>query len=157
MIESLKKEILLAFEAASIAQLYLLEQRVLDSEDEVLIQGFYANILELALDGLTNTLQSAKHLQMEDVESFALLRALYEYAIEHYSANAFDDSAALFEILAGLSNDERFTHAMKVHQKAALNKMPFDDFIEKVGDLDAVSRRMTFYIGEFKAHDLLNH
>ena len=88
-------------------------------------------------------------MQMADVTDFATLRALYEYAVEHYSAGKASDAAALFEILAGLSEDARFAAAMKRHQLCAERIPDFDMFLETAADLDATQQNGTFYISAF--------
>jgi hypothetical protein len=98
-------------------------------------------------------------MDMSDVQDFATLRALYEYAIEHYSAGQFNDAAALFEVLSGLSNDTKFSNAMKLHWGAATQKLPFDDFLEKIANIEATQKAGTFYISEFskEAQELLDN
>ncbi|HHH72632.1 MAG TPA: hypothetical protein ENL04_02250 [Sulfuricurvum sp.] len=117
--------------------------------DEQTLIAYYANILELALENLTDTLESGRRMDMSDVKDFATLRALYEYAIEHYSAGKATDAAALFEILAGLSDDERFSSAMQQHRRWAENESDFEIFLETAADLDATQRNGTFYISAF--------
>ena len=120
--EALKEKILKAQEAADIAGLYVLENEANELFDEQTLVAYYANILELALENLTDALGSARKMDMTDVRDFATLRALYEYAIEHYSAGKASDAAALFEILAGLSNDEGFSNARGQHARVGLDE-----------------------------------
>jgi len=158
-IEDLKAKVLKAQQESDIASLYVLEQEAHDIFDEETLHGFYANILDLALERLTDTLQSHRTMDMNEVQDFATLRALYEYAIEHYSAGKTQDASALFEVLGGLSNDNKFSNAMKIHQKASLQDISFDDFIENTADIDATQNNATFYISCFKekAQDLLHN
>jgi hypothetical protein len=127
-----------------------LEQEAHDTFNEETLQGFYANILDLALERLTETLEAHRAMDMNEVQDFATLRALYEYAIEHYSASEYNDAAALFEVLSGLSNDEKFSAALKLHWIAAQEKISLDDFIDRIADVDATQRIGTFYISEFQ-------
>ena len=147
--EALKAKILKAQENADIAGLYVLEQEAGELFDEQTLLAYYANILDLALENLTDALGSARRMQMADVTDFATLRALYEYAVEHYSAGKASDAAALFEILAGLSEDARFAAAMKRHQLCAERIPDFDMFLETAADLDATQQNGTFYISAF--------
>ena len=48
---------------------------------------------------MTNALENLERLDMSEDQDFATLRALYEYAIEHYSAGSAHDASALFEII----------------------------------------------------------
>jgi len=148
--QELKEKVLKAQQDADIASLYVLEQQAHDTFDEATLQGFYANILDLALEKLTQTLQEHRAMDMNEVQDFATLRALYEYAIEHYSAGKTQDAAALFEVLSGLSNNEKFSQSLKLHWMAAQEKISFDDFLEKIADIDTTQRAGTFYISEFK-------
>lgn len=146
-----------AKEAQDIASMYVLEHQVSELLDEDLTQEFYSTILEIALDRLTDLLESHRQMDLGSVEDFATTRALYEYAIEHYSAGEFSDAAALFEMLSGITNDEKFSLSLKIHTFCAQEKMNFDDFLSKIADLDATQTNKTFYISAFvkKAEELL--
>jgi hypothetical protein len=157
--EALKEKILEAQKAADIASLYVLEKEAHELFDEETLHGYYANILDLALEKLTDTLEAHRTMDMSDVQDFATLRALYEYAMEHYSVGKASDAAALFEVLSGLSNDTKFCDAMKLHQGAALENLSLDDFLEKIADLQATQEAGTFYVSKFtkKAQELLDN
>jgi hypothetical protein len=157
-VENLKAEILKAQQDGDIASLYVLEQQAHDTLDEETIHGFYANILDLALERLTDTLESHRVMDMNEVQDFATIRALYEYAIEHYSAGKLSDASALFEVLSGLSNDKKFSLALKFHWIASKENLSLDDFLSKIADIDATQNAGTFYISCFKeeAQKLLN-
>ena len=158
-IEELKAKILEAQKNSDIASLYVLESDAHENLDEETLQGFYANILDLALENLTNTLESARKMDMNEVQDFATLRALYEYAIEHYSAGDIADASALFEVLSGLSNDSKFSDALKLHTEASKANITLDDFIDTIADVEATQNAGTFYISEFtqKAQKLLDN
>lgn len=147
--ETLRAKILKAQEAGDIAALYVLEREASELFDEETLIAYYANILDLALENLTEVLGKARRMKMEEVQDFATLRALYEYAIEHYSAGKRTDAAALFEILAGLTDDERFCLAMKRHQRCAERLPDFQHFIDEAADLEGTQRNGTFYISAF--------
>ena len=158
-IEAFKEKILKAQQEADIASLYVMEQEAHELLDEEMLHGFYANILDLALERLTEILEAHEQFDVTKVQDFATLRALYEYAIEHYSAQKSDDAAALFEILSGLSNDTQFSDAMKIHQAAASSALTFDQFLENIADLEVTQHNKTFYISAFakEAHNLLQN
>jgi hypothetical protein len=157
-VEDLKAEVLKAQENADIALLYILEQEAHEVFDEDTLHGFYANILDLALEKLTDTLESHRKMDMSEVQDFATTRALYEYAIEHYSAGDIKDASALFEVLSGLTNDEAFSSALKLHWIASAEGIELEDFLENIADLEATQEAGTFYISVFskKAQDLLS-
>lgn len=157
--KELKQEVLKAQENSDIALLYVLEERAHSTFDEETLQDFYTNILDMALERLTDTLESNRVMDMNEVQDFATLRALYEYAMEHYSAGQIADASALFEVLSGLSNDTKFTDALKFHWIASKENINLDDFISNIADVQATQASATFYISCFtkKAQDLLNN
>jgi hypothetical protein len=146
----LKEKIFQAQSEGDIASLYVLESQAHETFDEDTLMAYYANILDLALERLTNALESLEKLDMNEVQDFATLRALYEYAIEHYSAGSTSDASALFEVLGGISNDEPFSEAMKIHRAACDTQIPFDDFIDDYVDMVATQNGGKFYISTFK-------
>jgi hypothetical protein len=147
--DELKAKIHKAQSEGDIASLYVLEAQAHELFDDETLMAYYANILDLALERLTNALENLDRLDMNEVQDFATLRALYEYAIEHYSAGSATDASALFEVIGGLSEDEAFNEAMKIHRSACDAKIPFDTFIEEYVDMDAVQEGGKFYIGVF--------
>ena len=153
----LKKRVLTAQENGDIASLYVMEQEAYDNFDEDTLHGFYANILDLALEKLTDTLESHRAMDMNEVQDFATVRALYEYAIEHYSAKQNADASALFEVLSGITNDENFSSALKIHWVASVENISLDDFLENIADIDGTQKAESFYISSFtdKAEKLL--
>jgi len=150
MSEKLKEKIYQAQSEGDIASLYVLESEAHEKFDDDTLMAYYANILDLALERLTNALENLEKLDMTQVQDFATLRALYEYAIEHYSAGSVHDASALFEVLGGISNDEEFSEAMKVHRGACDAQIPFDDFIDQYVDMNATQEGGKFYISYFK-------
>lgn len=148
--KELKDKIFQAQSEGDIASLYVLEAQAHESFDEDTLMAYYANILDLALERLTNTLENMEKLDMNEVQDFATLRALYEYAIEHYSAGSATDASALFEVLGGISNDEAFSEAMSVHRTGCDAQIPFDDFIDEYVDMMATQNGGKFYISFFK-------
>lgn len=147
--EDLKKKILEAQKESDIAALYVLENQAHQLFDEETLHAYYANILDLALEKLTDTLEAHRTMDMNEVQDFATLRALYEYAMEHYSVGKNNDAAALFEVLSGLSNDKKFSDAMKLHQGAASENLSLDDFLDKIANLQETEEAGTFYVSRF--------
>ncbi len=157
-VKELKAKVLKAQENSDIASMYILQEEALEIFDEDTVSGFYANILDLALENLTNTLESCKSLEMDRVQDFATLRALYEYAMEHYHAKAYKDASALFEVLGGITKDENFSLALSYHKLASQNCISLDDFMSKYADIEETQKNKTFYISCFtnKVQELLN-
>jgi len=158
-IEELKEKVLKAQSENDIASLYVLERSAQELLDEETLHGFYANILDLALERLTDTLESHRKMNLGEVQDFATVRALYEYAMEHYSTGESTDAAALFEVLSGITDDDKFSTAVKLHWIAASEKLALDDFLEKIADLNATQSNGTFYISSFtkEAQSLLDN
>ena len=157
--QELKDKVLEAQKNSDIASLYVLEQEAHETFDEETLQAFYANILDMALEKLTNTLESHKKMDMSDVQDFATTRALYEYAMEHYSAGQVKDASALFEVLSGMTNDDKFSWALKLHWLASAENIVLDDFLAKLADIEATQANGTFYISAFtkEAQNLLDN
>jgi len=158
-VEELKAKVLEAQKNTDIASLYVLEQLAHDTFDEDTLHGFYANILDLALEKLTDVLESHRKMDINEVQDFATLRALYEYAIEHYAQGDVKDASALFEVLSGLSNDTAFSSALKLHWIASAEGIVLDDFLENIADIEATQNAGTFYVSKFtkKAQELLEN
>jgi hypothetical protein len=158
-VEELKAKVLEAQSKNDIAALYVLESEAHETFDEETLHGFYANILDLALEKLTTTLESHKKLDMDEVQDFATSRALYEYAMEHYSAGAIKDAAALFEVLSGMTTDDKFSWSLKLHWHAADQGITLDHFMDKMADIQTTQTNATFYISGFKkeAQELLDN
>jgi len=157
-IDELKAKVLEAQKNSDIAAMYVLQEEALATFDEETVSCFFANILDLALENLTNTLEACNTLDMDDVQDFATLRALYEYAMEHYHAGANKDASALFEVLAGVTKDEYFRISLKYHQKAASEGISLDKFMNEYADIEKTQTYKTFYISCFtkKAQELLD-
>ena len=149
-IDELKTKVLEAQQRSDIAALYVLEQEAHDTFDEDTLHGFYANILDLALEKLTETLESHRKMDLSEVQDFATTRALYEYAMEHYSAGAVKDASALFEVLSGMTNDDKFSWALKLHWLATEEGMSLDNFMQNMADIETTQSNGTFYISGFK-------
>lgn len=147
--QELKERVLKAQSEGDIASLYVLEHSAEEIFDEESLNSFYANILDLALERLTDILESHRKMDLSEVQDFATARALYEYAMEHYSAGETSDAAALFEVLSGISSDEKFSLALKFHSVAASEKLSLDNFLYKIADLEATETNRTFYISGF--------
>ena len=158
-VDELKTKVLKAQENSDIASLYVLEQEAHELLDEETLQGFYANILDLALEKLTDTLESHRKMDMREVQDFATTRALYEYAMEHYSAGQIKDASALFEVLSGMTNDDKFSWSLKLHWLASAENITLDDFMGSMADIEVTQANKTFYISGFtkKAQILLDN
>ena len=149
-VQALKAKVLKAQEKSDLAALYVLQEEAHDLFDEETLSAFFANILDLALENLTDTLESCRKFDANDVQDFATLRALYEYAMEHYHAGAIKDASALFEVLSGITDDEAFCIALKYHHKATEAGISLDRFLDEYADMEQTQFNNTFYISSFR-------
>jgi len=144
-----------AVHTGDIKALYeLVETHHEDLNDDIEI-GLYGNILELALELLTNALETKDKLSLVNEQEKYTLRALYEYAISHYSSKHYFDAKALFEVLVGVAKEEKFIKSMEIHAAAAANEIEIDDFLDNICIVN--DKLDDFYIKEFSkaAQDLL--
>ena len=111
-------------------------------------QGLYGNILELSLELLTNALETKSKLSLKDESQSYTLRALYEYAISHYSSGRYEEAKALFEVLEGTAEEEEFIDAMKIHAAASALHINIDSFIDEY--CEVFETLDDFYIKKFK-------
>lgn len=144
-----------AIHYGDIKALYALLEAHHSEITEEMEQALYANILELALELLTNALESKAKLSLQNEAGRYTLRALYEYAISHYSSQRFEEAKALFEVLEGTSEEEIFIDSMRIHAAAAQQHIDIDTFIDEYCEID--ERLDDFYITAFKnkAQELL--
>lgn len=124
----------------------LLENHHGELTDEI-EQGLYGNILDLSLEMLTDTLEAKSKLSLEDESHYYTLRALYEYSISHYSSKKYLEAKALFEVLAEVAKEKKFSDAMKIHEAAAYLNIHIDEFIDKYCVVN--DKLEDFYIKEF--------
>jgi len=145
-----------AVHCGDIKALYELVETYHNELNEEIEQGLYGNILELSLELLTNALETDTKLSLEDEQQKYTLRALYEYAVSHYSSKRFADAKALFEVLEGKAKERNFIESMKIHAAAAGLEIDIDDFLDKYCEVN--ERMDDFYIKEFKkkAQELLD-
>jgi hypothetical protein len=137
-----------AVHEGDIKALYELVENHHNELNDEIEQGLYGNILDLALELLTNTLETQAKLSLNEEQEKYTLRALYEYSISHYSAGQFNDAKALFEVLEGTSKEEEFQKSMKIHALACAQKITIDDFLDNYCE---VKEKMDdFYIKDFK-------
>jgi hypothetical protein len=135
--------------------LYELVENYNEELTDEIEQGLYGNILDLALESLTNKLETKDKLSLKQTQEYYVLRALYEYAISHYSDKKFEEAKALFEVLDSIAEEKEFKKAMQIHSLAANLHVEIDSFLDKYCLLK--DKMDDFYIKEFKkeAQELL--
>jgi hypothetical protein len=142
-LETLKNKKSEAISQKNIIKLY----EVLDNylflsrdEDQKTIDEIYSVILDKAIDNLTYKLESNQMFSFEDEEEHMTLRAIYEYAIEHYSSNSFSEARELFLMLSILTENNNFRGAMQIHAVATIKKLSFDDFLDQFVDIEQIKK-----------------
>lgn len=156
LLVQIREKCIEAVHHADIKALYDLVERYHSDLNDEIEQGIYGNILDLALELLTNALETQDKLSLENEQEKYTLRALYEYAISHYSAKRYNDAKALFEVLEGTSAEKEFIESMQIHAAAAALEIDIDSFIDKYCEVN--DKLDDFYIKVFKnkAHNLLD-
>ena len=142
-LQTLKEKETKAINTQDLIQLY----EVLDNylvlerkEDNKTINKIYTVILDKAIENLTQKLETNDFFSFEDEEEHLTLRAIYEYAIEHYSSNAFSDARELFLMLSVMTQNNAFKGAMQIHAIGTIKKMPFDNFLNEFVDIDKINK-----------------
>jgi len=107
-------------------------------KDESRVNNIYQNILEISLELFANKLESKEILNLDDEEELYTLRALYEYAINHYSNNDFKGASELFLMLSILTEDATLAFSMQLHAVCSAENIKFDDFVEKFIDIESL-------------------
>ena len=155
LLEQIRNRSIEAVHNGDIKALYELVQDYNDELDDSVEQAIYANILELALESLTDALESKSKLSLEDEKQKYTMRALYEYAVSHYTSEKFYEARALFEVLESVAKQDEFAKSMKIHAAAARKEIDIDSFLEDFCNLD--EKLDDFYVKEFKnkAQELL--
>ena len=106
--------------------------------DESRVNNIYQNILEIALELFASKLESKETLNLNDEEELYTLRALYEYAINHYSNNDFKGASELFLMLSILTDDATLIFSMQLHAISSAENIKFEDFVDRFIDLEAL-------------------
>jgi hypothetical protein len=142
-LDSLQKRETEALEEQNILKLYdvLDTYLLLEKGSDEQINRLYENILELALDKLSYKLQSRETCSLDNDEEHITLRAIYEYAIEHYSSGKLHEASELFLMLSILTENRTFIGAMQIHLVATLKNISFDDFLDEFVDIDMMDEQ----------------
>ena len=142
-LQTLKEKEIKAISTQDLIQLYdvLDNYLVLErKEDQKTINKIYTAILDKAIENLTQKLETNDFFSFEDEEEHLTLRAIYEYAIEHYSSNSFADARELFLMLSVMTKNNTFKGAMQIHTVATIKKMPFDNFLNEFVDIEQINK-----------------
>jgi len=128
-----------AFKSEQLTNLY----EVLDilsgtDSNEERINKIYQSILEIALEHLANKLEAKETFKLEDENELYTLRALYEYAINHYSNNDYKGASELFLMLSILTEEPSIKFTMQLHAVASAEHLKFEDFVDTYIDIETL-------------------
>jgi len=130
----------------------LLDALLLISEDEDKINDVFTFILKEAFDKLAEYLSQQRGFDMSNQEELFTARAIYEHAIERYSDNDKKGAKELFQVLHYMVDEENLKHSMMVHAVSVMRGNSFDEFIEKIADIDKYEEgdRLAYFLKSFK-------
>jgi hypothetical protein len=127
------------YELNSVARGYqLLDIRLAMQEDEEAINKLFAFIVGRSFDALAEYLTEGKPFDLSQPEEWAIARALYEYAIQHYSEGDTKNSKEVFLVLYHQIADPTVKEAMMVHACAVMAGDDFDTFIDTRVDMSGL-------------------
>lgn len=97
------------------------------------IDSVYENILQLAFEKVEQTLASQGTLDLQE-EGLYVARAIYEYAIEHWSNQNYNGAKGIFFILNSIINDETLNNSLVIHTISVHNQETLDSFYTKINN-----------------------
>ncbi|WP_457594246.1 hypothetical protein [Hydrogenimonas sp.] len=142
-----------AVKAKDVAGMYeVLDTAVMLDLPAERLNRLYTEILQTVFDRLADKLTAESFFDVSKREDLYTLRGIYEHGIERYSENDFKGAKEIFLILHHTAGDETISAAMMPHIAAAASKMPFDDFIEELVDVENPNESETygFFLTNFK-------
>ncbi len=126
------------------------------SEDE--INDIFTFIVSQAFDVLAENLVQEKGFDLNDPESLATARAIYEHGIQRYSENDIKGAKEIFLILHYTISDTEIKEAMMIHAAAVMAGHSFDDFVNNLADTSTIDENdpTAFFIKTFvQPNDIL--
>ncbi len=116
------------------------------------LNRIYTEILQTVFDTLAQKLTEEKFFDLSDKKDLYTLRGIYEHGIERYSENDFKGAKEIFLIIHHTAADETLSRAMMPHIAAAASRLPLDDFIDELVDVDNPNDSETygFFLTNFK-------
>jgi len=136
----------------SIAKGYqLLDAQLIIEAPEDEINEIFTFIVNRAFDRLAQKLTDGEGFDMQDIEDIATARAIYEHGIQRYSENDIKGAKEIFLVLHYTLNHDELKDALMVHACAVMAGHSFEDFIEKLVDMDEVNENdpLAFFIQTF--------
>ncbi len=142
-----------AVKAKDVAAMYeVLDTAVMLDLPAERLNRIYTEILQTVFDRLAEKLTSESFFDLSDRQDLYTLRGIYEHGIERYSENDFKGAKEIFLIIHHTADDERLSEAMMPHIAAAASRMPLDDFIDELVDVENPNESETygFFLTNFR-------
>ena len=117
----------------SLAKMYqLLDTKLAIRADESEINELFNKIVQSAFEKVSSEIAEGGELDLGNPDEWAAARAIYEHAIERYSANDTKAAQELFLALHHLVNHLELKDPLMVHAAAVGKGYSFDDFFNKL-------------------------
>ncbi len=117
----------------SLAKVYqLLDTKLAIKADEDEINELFNRVVQSAFDKVSNEIAEGGRLDLANPDDWAAARAIYEHAIERFSANDTKAAQELFLALYYLIEHPEVKDALMVHAAAVGKGYSFDDFFNKL-------------------------
>lgn len=142
-----------AIKAKDVAGMYeVLDTAVMLDLPAERLNRIYTEILQSVFDKLADKLTKEEFFDISNRDDLFTLRGIYEHGIERYSENDFKGAKEIFLIIHHTAADETLSEAMMPHIAAAAAKMPFEDFIDELVDVENPNDSETygFFLTNFK-------
>ncbi len=121
----------------SIAKMYqLLDAKLAIGAQEEEINELFNKIVQSAFEKVSSEIAEGGELDLGNPDEWAAARAIYEHAIERYSANDIKAAQELFLALYHLVNHPEVKDALMVHAAAVGKGYSFDDFFNKLTKIE---------------------
>jgi len=131
--ENLKKLEEEVSQSDSLAKAYqLLDTKLAIMADEEEINELFNKVVQNAFEQVSSKIAEGGELDLSNPEEWAAARAIYEHAIERFSANDKKSAQELFLALYHLINHPEVKDPMMVHAAAVGKDYSFDDFFNKL-------------------------
>jgi hypothetical protein len=142
----------IAKEEKDIIKLYEVLDTLILIEEYKGIDEIYRLILEISMEFLGAIIEKQNMLDLENKKEYFYARAIYESAVQNYSNKEYKSAKDLFLVLSVLSDIDFFKGAMQIHMLCALKQIPFEDFMDKYVDKEAIEKEEDdlYFITHFK-------
>jgi len=135
--ENLKKLEEEVAQSDSLAKAYqLLDAKLAIEANEEEINELFNKVVQSAFEQVSSKIAEGGEIDLSNPDEWAAARAIYEHAIERFSANDIKAAQELFLALHHLINHPEVKDAMMVHAAAVGKGYSFDDFFNKLTKIE---------------------